>query len=127
MRECGLHIGYAIYDCLAIEDNGWIAIHTILHRLRQPLRCHLHFCSCLIIHVLDAIERDPFRLFRIGWHVDRKVSFRRLYSIDLVDRYVQSTQFFTNAFRIRERILVRCEHLYCNRLTLLMLFRKRDS
>lgn len=42
MRKRDLHIGYAIYDCLAIEDDGWIAVHTILHRLRQTHRGALH-------------------------------------------------------------------------------------
>ena len=67
MRKCSLHIGYAIYDCLAIEDNGWIAIHTILHRFRQTYRGALHPRTISLTQLLEALQNDSFGLFRISW------------------------------------------------------------
>ena len=66
MRDCGLHIGYAINDCLAIEDNGWIAIHAILHRLRQTHRGALHPRTIFLTQFLEALQNDSFGLLGIG-------------------------------------------------------------
>ena len=66
MRKCSLHIGYAIYDCLAIEDNGWIAIHTILHRLRQTHRGASHPRAIFLMQLLKALQHDLLGLLGIG-------------------------------------------------------------
>ena len=66
MRNRSLHIDYAIYDCLSIEDNGWIAIHTILHRIRQTHRGTLHPRTIFLTQLLEALQNDSFGLLGIG-------------------------------------------------------------
>ena len=66
MRKCSLHIGYAVYDCLAIEDNGWIAIHAILHCFRQTHCCALHLSAIFLTQLLEALQNDSFGLFGIS-------------------------------------------------------------
>lgn len=85
MRKCDLHIGYTIYDCLAIEDNGWIAIHTILHRLRQPHRGALHPRTIFLTQLLEALQNDSFGLLRIGRKTLRQIRFSTPNAIQFID------------------------------------------
>ena len=85
MRKCRLHIGYTIYDCLPIEDNGWIATHTILHRLRQPHRGALHPRTIFLTQLLEALQNDSFGLLRISWKAFGQLRFGTPDAIQFID------------------------------------------
>ncbi|MCG7876684.1 MAG: hypothetical protein JAY75_09685 [Candidatus Thiodiazotropha taylori] len=72
--------------------------------------------------MLDAMERDPLRLLRIGWHVNREISFNRLDPIDFIDDDGQAMRIVTDACGANEGILNRRK-----RLNSMRLIRKRGS
>jgi len=85
MRNRSLHIGYTIDDCLAIEDDSWIAIHAILHRLGQSHRGALHPRTIFLTQLLEALQNDSFGLFRIGRKTLRQSRFSTPDAIQFID------------------------------------------
>ena len=129
MRKCALHIGYAVYDSLAIEDNGWIAIHAILHRLRQTHRGALHPRTIFLTQFLEALQNDSFGLLGIG----RKAFGQLLLSTPDAIQFIDMEFFFPTKHLAVDTSLTgymrvcRGEYLYEVRMHLYRSARSRNT
>lgn len=125
MRDCGLHIRYTIDDCLAIEDDGWIAIYAILHRLRQTHRGALHPRTIFLTQLLETLLNESFGLLGIGRKAFGQL---RLGTPDAIQSIDMEFIFPTRCLPIDTRLtgyrrICRSEYLYEVRMRLYRLTR----
>ena len=83
-KRC-FQISYTVYDCLAIKDDGRIAVDAVLHSPGETDGRTLHTRPRLVVKNLNALYGEAFRLIGVGWEIYGEFYFDKLNPIQLVD------------------------------------------